>query len=75
MSTEYLIVGKLDPAGVSAGSQKVKQELRGVDIAAASTKRAINTAFDQGQLSQRLYQRSCALGFTRVVRFLEVAEA
>ena len=69
MATEYRIVGTLDPAGVTAGSQKVKQELRGVDTAAASTKRAINTAFDQtafdrtiGTLVTRLEQVDKSLG-------------
>jgi murein DD-endopeptidase MepM/ murein hydrolase activator NlpD len=54
VSTEYLIVGKLDPSGVTTGAQKVKQDLKGVDNAAASTKKAINTAFDQGQFDKSI---------------------
>jgi hypothetical protein len=44
--TEYRIVATVDPSGVTSGSAKVKQELRGVDTAAAATKRHINQAFD-----------------------------
>lgn len=36
---EYRIVAVLDPSGVKAGSAALKQELRGVDVAADATKR------------------------------------
>jgi hypothetical protein len=54
VSTEYRVAAVLDPSGVSAGGAKVKQELRGIDTAANSTKQAINKAFDQTQFDRSI---------------------
>ncbi|MFL6864111.1 MAG: hypothetical protein ACJ8DZ_14040 [Allosphingosinicella sp.] len=43
---EYRIVAKIDPAGVTSGSAKIRQDLRGVDTAVTSTKQNISRAFD-----------------------------
>lgn len=47
--TEYRIVTRIDPSGVTQGSQKVKQELRGIDTAAKQTQRALDTAGESGK--------------------------
>ena len=40
--TEYRIVAKIDPSGVTQGAAKVKQDLRGVEAAAAGTNKVLN---------------------------------
>lgn len=52
--TEYRVSAVIDPAGATAGGAKVKQELRGIDTAANSTKAAINRAFDQSQFDRSI---------------------
>ncbi len=47
MGTEYSIVAKLDPSGVTQGRQQIQTELKQVDNAAASTQAALDRAFDQ----------------------------
>jgi hypothetical protein len=47
---EYRIVATLDPSGVSSGTAKVKQELRGVDTVADSTKRHLQGSFQAPEL-------------------------
>lgn len=51
---EYRIVAKVDPAGVTQGSAKVKQELRGIDTAATSTKRQLKGTFEAPDLVRSL---------------------
>lgn len=52
--TEYRVSAVIDPSGASAGGAKVKQELRGIDTAAASTKAALNRTFDPSQFDRSL---------------------
>jgi len=51
---EYRIVAKVDPSGVTSGTAKVKQELRGVDAASASTRRSLSQAFEGSGLDKKL---------------------
>lgn len=61
---EYRIVATLDPGGVSQGSAKVKQDLRGVDTAANSTKRNLQQAFASDRTISSLIDKMEALDKT-----------
>ena len=62
-----------DVAGNQSPGQRQAADAKGVQRHPAA--RPDETALDQGQLSQRLHQRSCMLGLTRVICFFQVAEA
>jgi murein DD-endopeptidase MepM/ murein hydrolase activator NlpD len=62
--TEYRIVATLDPGGVTQGSAKVKQDLRGVDTAANSTKRNLQQAFASDRTISSLIDKMEALDKT-----------
>lgn len=48
---EYRIVAKIDPQ-TAAGSQKVKQDLRGIQTEAKATETALNRSFDQAKFDK-----------------------
>ena len=50
---EYRIVAKIDPQ-TSAGSNKVKQDLRGVQQEARATEQALNRSFDQAKFDRTI---------------------
>ena len=50
---EYRIVAKVDPQ-TGAGTQKVKQDLRGVQSEARATEAAINRSFDQSRFEKSI---------------------
>jgi hypothetical protein len=50
---EYRIVAKVDPQ-TAAGSNKVKQDLRGIQNEARATETALNRSFDQGKFDQTI---------------------
>lgn len=65
---EYRIVAKIDPQ-TADGSNKVKQDLRGIQQEASATETALNRSFDQakfdrtiGSLVKRLEQLDATLG-------------
>ena len=68
--------GKCCPRDVASNQspgQRQAADAKGVQRHPAARPNEI--ALDQGQLSQRLHQRSCTLGLTRVICFFQVAEA
>lgn len=50
---EYRIVAKVDPQ-TSAGTNKVKQDLRGIQTEARATETALNRSFDQSKFDQTI---------------------
>lgn len=50
---EYRIVAKVDPQ-TGAGSQKVKQDLRGIQTEAKATETALNRSFDQAKFDKTI---------------------
>lgn len=52
MATEYRITGKVDPSQVTAGTAKIKQDLKSVESQANSTKKAMADAFAGGAIEQ-----------------------
>ncbi len=50
---EYRIVAKLDPQ-TGAGTQKVKQDLRGIQTEAKATETALNRSFDQAKFDRTI---------------------
>lgn len=50
---EYQIVAKVDPQ-TAAGTNKVKQDLRGIQQEASATENALNRSFDQAKFDRTI---------------------